>query len=182
MAGKVTIDFSDDNDLLVSSKLIAKILGVTQRAISNWARDGMPQIKGKGNPLYPVRACIEWAIARGKIDIDFEADDLDRTQLPPDLRDKLASAELKEEKLKLLRGETGPIAEMEKIAYNIGDFVKNSMLSIPNRVAAILAKENDQHKIETLLRQEIVSVMQDMSDQMSQIKEQMKEAAQEASK
>lgn len=182
MAGKVTIDLSNDNDLLVSASIIAKILKISRQRVSVWAKDGMPSVTESKRPLYPVRACIEWAIARGKIDIDFETDDLDRTQLPPDLRDKLASAELKEEKLKLLRGETGPIAEMEKIAYNIGDFVKNSMLSIPSRVAAILAKESDQHKIETLLRQEIVSVMQDMSDQMSQIKDQMKEAAQEASK
>ncbi len=177
MAGKVTIDLSDDNDLLVSSSVLAKILKVSRQRISLWAKDGMPLTGNKKRPTYPVRGCIEWAIANGKLDIDFKANEIDRERLPPDLRDKLASAELKEEKLKVMRAEYGPIKEMERIAYRIGDFVKNGMLAIPGRISSIVAKETDQHKCETIMRNEIVSVMQDMADQIDNVAGEMEEAA-----
>ena len=177
MAGKVTIDLSDDNDLLVSSSVIAKILKVSRQRIAVWAKEGMPLVGGGKRPTYPVRGCIEWAIANGKLDIDFKADEIDREQLPPDLRDKLASAEIKEEKLKIMRAEYGPIKEMERIAYGIGDFVKNGMMAIPGRISSTVAKETDQHKCETILRNEIVSVMQDMADQIENVAEEMRESA-----
>ena len=182
MAGKVTIDLSDDNDLLVSSKVIAKILQVSQQTIANWVRLGMPKIIGDKNPTYPVRGCVEWAIANGKLNIEFNADDTSRELLPPDLRDKLASAELKEEKLKVMRAEYGPIREMERIAYGIGDFVKSGMLSIPGRISSIVAKETDQHKCEMIMRNEIISVMQDMADQIDNLGGEMEESATQAIK
>lgn len=173
MAGKVTINLSDDNDLLVSSSVIAKVLLVSQMSVSNFAKNGMPKIIGKGNPTYPVRECLLWAIENGKIKLP--TNDEDRENLPPDWRDKLASAELKEEKLKVIRLENGSISKMAQIAFQIGDFVKNGILNIPGRISAILAKEDDVHECELIMRNEFMSVMQDMADQIDQLKSEIQE-------
>jgi len=151
------------------------MLNISDRHVSRL--DGLPSEKIKGRYAFNEREVVIWGIKNGYFDDEIKADDLDPDTLPPDLRDKLASAQLKEEKLKVVRAEYGPITEMQRIAFQIGDFVKNGMLSIPNRIASIIAKEDDPHRCEMLMRDEIVAVMQDTADQVEALEPEMADIA-----
>ena len=107
MAGKITLDLTDDNDILVSVGVLSKlpVVDASHTAIKKWIDDGLPyEMQGKRR-VFPISKAIKWLIEHGKIDVSTEIlDEFDRTQLPPDLRDKLASAELKEFKLQKEKG------------------------------------------------------------------------------
>jgi len=57
-------DHSQDNGVRFTANEMAQLLGVSERAIQQWADEGMPyvRIKGKVN-RYPWRECHEWWLA-----------------------------------------------------------------------------------------------------------------------
>jgi len=172
MAGRLTVDIGEDGDILVSLGALAQlpIVEATSRTISRWANDGLPyEMLGKRR-LYPISKCLKWMIEHGKIDVAVETfDDFDREQMPPDLRDKLASAELKEFKLKKERGYYIEKDEVERQAYEIGKKVKENLRMISNRIGDELAAIDDPHEIKERLTNEISNVLEQLAGEISAI-------------
>jgi len=138
MAGKITLDLTDDNDIFVSVGILKDlpILQVSKMTISKWVKEGLPhEMQGKRR-VFPISKAIKWLIEHGKIDVSTEIlDEFDRSQLPPDLRDKLASAELKEFKLAKEKGIVIDKGEVERQAYEIGKKLKDALYAMPIRLA-----------------------------------------------
>jgi phage terminase Nu1 subunit (DNA packaging protein) len=166
MAGKITLDLTDDNDILVSVGILKDlpILQVSKMTISNWINDGLPyEMQGKRR-TFPISKAIKWLIEHGKIDVSTEIlDEIDRTELPPDLRDKLASAELKEFKLAKEKGLVIDRDEVERQAFEIGKKLKESLKTIPIRISDELASLNDAHTIRNRLEDEVNKILEDVS-------------------
>jgi len=164
MAGKITLDLADDNDILVSVGVLSKlpVVGVSQRAITGWVQDGLPYEMQGRRRVFPISKAIKWMIEHGKIEITAGAfDEIDRSQLPPDLRDKLASAELKEFKLKKEKGLVVEKEEVERQAYEIGKKLKDSLYAMPVRLSDELVGK-DSNTIRNRMEEEISKVLEDV--------------------
>ncbi len=169
MAGKITVEIGDDGDLLVSVGVLRElpIVSVSKMAISKWVSAGLPYETIGRRRVFPISKAIKWMIERGKIEVSSDAfDDIDRTQLPPDLRDKLASAELKEFKLKKERGLYVDIEEVQRQAFEIGKKTKESLKSISNRISNELSTISDPHIIRERIDAEIGKVLEDLSKEI----------------
>ena len=160
MAGKITLDLNNENDILVSSGVLTKlpVVNVSNRTITKWVKDGLPyETQGKRR-VFPISKAIKWMIEHGKIDVKMDDfDEEDRKLLPPDLRDRLASAELKEFKLKKEKGMVIDKNEVERQAYEIGKKMKDGLYTIPIRVTDDITLRNKMEKeigivLENLMR------------------------------
>jgi len=164
MAGKITLDLTDDNDILVSVGVLSKlpVVNVSGRAITDWVKEGLPhEMQGKRR-VFPISKAIKWLIEHGKIDVSTEIlDEFDRTQLPPDLRDKLASAELKEFKLAKEKGIVIDKGEVERQAYEIGKKLKDALYAMPIRLADELVGKKS-NEIRNRMEEEISKILEDV--------------------
>jgi phage terminase Nu1 subunit (DNA packaging protein) len=172
MAGKITLETTDDNDILISVGLLKDlpIVKVSKMTISNWVNDGLPYETQTKRRLFPISKTIKWLIEHGKIDVSTEIlDEIDRTELPPDLRDKLASAELKEFKLAKEKGLVVDRDEVERQGFEIGKKTKESLKAIPIRLSDELASMNDAHAIRRRLENEVNSILEDLSKSIESV-------------
>lgn len=172
MAGKITLDINEDSDILVSVGVLSKlpVVDVSHTAIKKWIGDGLPYEMQGRRRVFPVSRAIRWMIEHGKIEVAVETfSDFDREQMPPDLRDKLASAELKEFKLKKEKGLYISKDEVERQAFEIGKKVKESLRNIPTRLGDELATINDPHLIKQKLTKEIDSILEQLAREISAV-------------
>jgi len=164
MAGKITLNLTDDNDILVSVGVLSKlpVVNVSGRAITDWVKEGLPhEMQGKRR-VFPISKAIKWLIEHGKIDVSTEIlDEFDRTQLPPDLRDKLASAELKEFKLAKEKGLVVEKEAVERQAYEIGKKLKDALYAMPVRLADELVGKKS-NEIRNRMEEEISKILEDI--------------------
>ena len=164
MAGKITLNLTDDNDILVSVGVLSKlpVVNVSGRAITDWVKEGLPhEMQGKRR-VFPISKAIKWLIEHGKIDVSTEIlDEFDRTQLPPDLRDKLASAELKEFKLAKEKGLVVEKEVVERQAYEIGKKLKDALYAMPVRLADELVGKKS-NEIRNRMEEEISKILEDI--------------------
>ena len=101
-------------------------------------------------------------IEHGKIDISTKnLDELDRSQLPPDLRDKLASAELKEFKLAKEKGLFVLKEAMERQGYKTGKKLKDVLYTMPIRLADELVGKK-RNEIIKRMEEEIDKILEDV--------------------
>ena len=164
MAGKITLDLTDDNDILISVGVLSKlpVIEVSQRTITSWVKDGLPYEMQGQRRVFPISKAIKWLIEHGKIDVSNEIlEEFDRTQLPPDLRDRLASAELKEFKLAKEKGIVIEKEEVERQAYEIGKKLKDSLYAIPVRLADELTNL-ESNEIRNRIEEEISKTLEDI--------------------
>jgi hypothetical protein len=87
------------------------------------------------------------------------------TELKPSLTDarrdhELLKTKISETKLRELRGKLVPKNEATKMVIALGAAIKLTFLSLPRRLAEILAPMTDPKEIELLLRSEIRNVIQ----------------------
>lgn len=165
MAGKITLDLSDDNDILVSVgvfKDLPIISNVSKMTITRWVKDGLPfEMQGRRR-VFPISKAIKWLIEHGKVDIsDKILDELDRSKLPPDLRDKLASAELKEFKLQKEKELYINKEEVEREAFEIGKKLKDTLYTLPIRLGDELVGK-DSSDIRQIMEEEISKVLENV--------------------
>jgi len=164
MAGKITLDLADDNDILVSVGVLKDlpIVRVSKTAIQKWINDGLPYEMLGRRRVFPISKAIKWMIEHGKIEVTAGAfEDIDRTQLPPDLRDKLASAELKEFKLKKEKGLVVEKSEVERQAFEIGKKLKDALYAMPVRLSDELVGKNS-NEIRNKIESEISNILEDV--------------------
>ena len=59
----------------------------------------------------------------------------------------------------------GKLVEVEKVekeAFRIGRLVRDAVLSVPDRLAGLLAAETDQHKVHTMIMRELSRALEDL--------------------
>ena len=171
MAGKLTLYLSDDNDILVSVgvfKDLPIISNVSKMTITRWVKDGLPfEMQGRRR-VFPISKAIKWLIEHGKVDISNEIlEEMDRSELPPDLRDKLASAELKEFKLQKEKELYIDKEEVSRQAFEIGKKLKDALYVLPSRFAEDLVGKNSNEimqKMEEEINKLLENTIKDIED------------------
>ena len=154
-------DINLDN-YTVTGKALAQWLDLSDMRVSQLASEGVLTREGKG--AYPLRKCVRQycvysrGVSRGS----------DTAQAERAARTRLAnvSAELKELEHSEKTGELLQAATVHQQDAALAGILSNNLLSIPDRIAPVLAAETDDGKIYDLLFEEINRSLGDVVDAM----------------
>lgn len=59
-------------------------------------------------------------------------------------------------------GKLVDVAKVEKEAFRIGRLVRDAVLTVPDRLAGLLAAETDQHKVHTMMMKELTRALEEL--------------------
>jgi len=141
---------------------IAKVLNVSPRRIQQLVGEGLPKA-GKGK--YPLVPCVHWYLkywedrALGRVDGwgHNAKESLSATKQ----RLLSAQADIAQMDLAEKNGKLHDVDVCRQTAFGEGRQIRDTMLSIPDRVSSILAAESDEARVNATLRQEIRAALDD---------------------
>ena len=141
---------------IVNKRELAQILGVSERTLTEWQREGMPMVVNAGRGAsnqYDSSAVIQWRIAREVNGATKES--------PKDRLDRLRGDQVELE-LAQLRRDLVQVAEIEPA---LGQFIADSvalMLSLPDKYAPLLAEAGSPDAMHALLEDMIEELRQQL--------------------
>lgn len=135
-----------------STSEIAKIFSVTERSITNYRREGMPQVS---RGVFDVRECVAWWSLR--IEEHTERKTKPKGDTP---RDQLARAQTERVLLDIeqLRRSLLPRVETERVLCGVAALVAAQLDGMAPRLAGVLADLDDPAEIQTVLFREARAV------------------------
>lgn len=144
---------------IVNKQRLEAILGRDHKTVLKWQKEGMPFIpasgRGKAN-TYDTEAVIDWLIAKEK--------DKDGAFTRAKLRLIEAQAEMAEldvlEKKELLI----PLDKMQHLWAGVLASCRARILSIPSRLAPVIATHRDPKKIEKVLKEACDEALTDLAN------------------
>lgn len=140
---------------------LAAAFGCSEEAIRLWTvNDGLPCLR-RGSPgvaaAYPLPECIAWLVARERAKAE---------ENPSGRRAEWVAVKVDRERLKLA-AEAEKLTSVEGVrsgAVLVARRVRDSMLSIPDKLAPVIAAETDQARCWKLLDAEIRHALTALSD------------------
>lgn len=141
---------------IVNKRELAQIIGVSERTLTEWQREGMPMVvnSGRGSSnQYDTGAVITWRIAREVNGAKQES--------PKDRLDRLRGDQVELE-LSQLRRELVNIAEIEPA---LGQYFSDAvalMVSMPDKYAPLISETADPDTIHALLEDMIEELRQQL--------------------
>lgn len=140
---------------------LAAAFGCSQESVRLWSiNDGLPCLR-RGSPgveaRYPLPECIAWLVARERAK---EAEN------PTGRRAEWVAVKIDRERLKLAE-EAGKLVAVDGVrsaAALVGRRVRDSLLTIPDKLAPVIAAETDQARCWSLLDAEIRSALTALAD------------------
>ena len=145
---------------------VASIFQIHARTLSRWTETGCPR---NGDGTYDLSAVIQWALHTAK---KTAAEKKSQPSARPDqktaalTRLRSAQAALAEMKKGQVEGRLVDIDRLELVAFQMGREIRDSLQGIPARISALLAAENDQHKVKLILDTEINRLLVDLSTRL----------------
>ena len=170
-------------DELMSQIRYAKRMGVSRQYISELVQKGiLPLVDGKidpatadaiinarREPARPLRRKVSQVAPSAVPEQSFPpqrgitAAELPTLLLKTRIKSETERAKLLEIKAKVEAGKYIDIDEMKEAAFKRGRIIRDGMLSIPDRIDAILAAETDRHKVHQIITDEIIRVLEELS-------------------
>ncbi len=147
----------DSSNEVVNAKTLGAILGISDRTVTELALKKIVIRKSKDSYIRDesILNYIEYI----KTNLDKNADG--RVQ---ELNKKTYEAELKQLKLKELKKELHRTDVVKDIIQRMIQNFKGKCLILPSKVAPALSLVEDREKIEEILREEIYSVLKELSE------------------
>ncbi|MFH0730749.1 MAG: hypothetical protein V2B19_30940 [Pseudomonadota bacterium] len=87
------------------------------------------------------------------------------------IRKELATAKIRENELATAEGKLVNFEDMKREIFSGSRMVRDAIMNIPDRVAAIIAAETDEHKVRLLLDREIRQSLQGLCDDFEKRKD-----------
>ncbi len=145
---------------------VAALYGVHRNTISAWVRRGMPYLEKANRSAgrewaFDSAMVMEWREDQAAINAigDVSSLDIDEAR-----RRKLAAeAALAELDLSRVRGDSISISEVGAVWLDIVSASRSRMLSIPQKLAMLVASESDPMKIRSILEAEIEEALDELS-------------------
>lgn len=156
-----------ENQNLQSTKVIAKIFGVSTRRVEQLKTEGI--IKGQGKPtkydlLPTIQAYIKYlsdkANGREKKQTDAQ---LTTSKLEAESRIKTAKAEMAELELKELQGKMHRAEDVEAITTDHVFFVRSMLMAMPGKLAVDLAGTHTAAEQADRVKQEVYYILENLS-------------------
>ena len=145
---------------------MAEILGVTRNTVFNWVKIGMPYVK-RADPERKTRWVFDTAdvIAWRELQAAQTAiQDTSNVELEDAKRRKLAAeASLAELALSKARADAISIKDVEKAWSDIVTTFRSKMLSLPQKLAPIVAGETQERRVLSLLQADVFEALNELS-------------------
>lgn len=150
---------------MVSSQEVADIIGKDPRTVQLLTKNGTLTCEKKGNRnlynLYTViREYCEYLAKLGKKDFSS----MEEAKLAEDVRIKRAKAEMAELELEELRGCLHAAEDVESMTSDLVLVIRSSFMALPGRVAVELAEIEDATELSERLKEEVCSILEDLSN------------------
>ncbi|WP_323119992.1 terminase small subunit [Burkholderia alba] len=149
---------------MVNRAGVADVFGVALTTVDAWVRAGCPVIQRGGRG-------VEWQFNTADV-VRWREDERVR-QMAGDVPDdegklrcrKLAAETLTAElDLSKARGEVAPVADFERVTAKLLTTIRTNMLNVPARTVLRLLGETDEAAFKTVLRDEIVTALEQSAD------------------
>jgi len=148
----------------LKSSEFADLVGVSQRQINNYRKDGMPSIQ-KGSYHYYDFEAIQWLYDNGIKQINRVDDSDDVEFLPARERKDLADAKNKEFDLAVKMGKYIPNDVARANGANAGIFIRDVLSSLTDRfIPRLELDEKTKHYLRTELKEEIYETLVKISN------------------
>lgn len=147
----------------LNKRELASVLNISERALTDWHALGLPiavaaAIKGESH-AYDLPAVARWLAARLKAREGLGiADDGGESFSNARVRKERAAADLLELDRCERSGRLVDAVAVRKAAFELAHAAQQTLMTIPDRIASILAAENDPGRTHDLLTLEISRV------------------------
>jgi len=143
----------------LKSSEFADLIGVSQRQINNYRKDGMPSVQ-KGSYHYYNFEAIQWLYDNGIKQINRVDNSDDVELLPARERKDLADAKNKEFDLAVKMGKYIPYDVARANGANAGIFIRDILSSLPDRfIPRLELNEKTKHYLRVELKEEIYETL-----------------------
>ena len=143
----------------LKSSEFADLIGVSQRQINNYRKDGMPSVQ-KGSYHYYNFEAIQWLYDNGIKQINRVDNSDDVELLPARERKDLADAKNKEFDLAVKMGKYIPYDVARANGANAGIFIRDILSSLPDRfIPKLELNEKTKHYLRVELKEEIYETL-----------------------
>ena len=142
----------------------AAALGVVPKTMTRWMQAGCPR---NADQTYDLPAVVAWLLERKKANVPVPEDQNESQKWLCEYRkerSKLARIERQAAEKKYVL-----IDDVERGAVKTGRAVRDAMLNVPSRVAAIVAAEQNVDKVTSILSKEIHSALEALSRSLDSI-------------
>lgn len=141
---------------IVNLGTLAVLMDVTPQTIREWRRAGMPEHERKAKEvMFDIAKVVQWRIERAAGET---GDDSKSRKLK-------AEAERIEMQNAESRGDLVRRDAVEREAREDAERVKQAILSVPPRIAEILASETNPALVEATITRELTEALQELSAQ-----------------
>jgi phage terminase Nu1 subunit (DNA packaging protein) len=140
--------------MILTTKQISEGFQVTPKTISLWVKRGLPKI---AHGRFDFLTTMQWWSDNVYSDNDTEGIQVSK--------EKFWAARARIEKLKAdsAEGSFLPAAQVEKDFFDIARRVRDSILNVPDRIAADLASDTSAHSINDKLIRELTQSLEELS-------------------
>jgi len=155
--------------MAVTLTAFADLVGKSLPTLRAALRRGLPSLGRQGREhRLDLRAALRWWLedleARHEAELEGASDD---PAMQAARRRKLeADASLREQQLAIRSGTLIDVAVAERIGFDSARTIRESVLNVPDRIAAELAAEGDEAKVHTRLSDELTLALTAASDRI----------------
>jgi phage terminase Nu1 subunit (DNA packaging protein) len=148
----------------LKSSEFANLIGVSQRQVNNYRKEGMPSIK-KNKYYYYNFDAIQWLYDNGIKQVKRITDEAQVQQLSIRERKDLAEAKIKEFELAVKQGKYYLKDEVKSYSINLGVQIREIISSIPDRFIPRLELDEDiKHYLRVELKEEMYQTLIKLRD------------------
>lgn len=137
-------------DKKLNLKALKKAFGVSDKTVRNWIDAGMPCEKSAKGYQFDLSVCIKWRenyLQESRKGSDaYESAKTER---------EIYRAKITKLNYERLDGTLVPSEDVREAAFEKARLLRDQLLNIPNRIAPILAAEQDSKKSHEILTNEI---------------------------
>lgn len=161
--------------MIVDKKTLCQIFGVSERALTDWTKEGMPiaKVGGRGKPNdYETVDVLAWYIQRetdkATTEGEFQPDSaLGAALMKERIRSTAAEADIKEHRKQLMRNEVVLADRVKEVwSRQTGEF-RQAAMQLPMRLAPKLLNIQTQEEVKRLVKKETDSMLTALSQPVS---------------
>lgn len=153
----------DTNGIIVNTKALAKMFGVTERRVRQFVEEGVIDRVGHGrfNLMDTVNKYI--------VHLRLSNEGMDESDVEESLEyEKYLHEKAKREKAEIelahIKGQMHAAAEVEKVMNNMLTSFRAKMLALPTKVAPSLIAQDDISQIESMIESQIHEALTELAD------------------
>ncbi|NBH27658.1 protoporphyrinogen oxidase [Lachnospiraceae bacterium] len=156
---------SEENVKLITSKEVARIVGIAERTVQTLAKEGYLTYQKSGQyNRYNLYEVVQEYMSYQAQKEDRTFASLEEKKLHEETRLKKAKADVAELELNELRGNLHSAEDVEMITTDMVLFVRSGLLSLPGRLAVDVAEAKDAAEASEIIKNEVCNLLEELAN------------------